>query len=56
MKSKSAQKIKLASFDSLLGLQETVTGDSIVCVTVRLFHTCNCKKVWDATFIGIFWI
>ena len=39
MKSKSAQKIKLASFDSLLGLQETVTGDSIVCVPVRLFHT-----------------
>lgn len=38
MKSKSAQKIKLASFDSLLGIQESTSGNSIISVPIRLFH------------------
>lgn len=38
MKNRSGQKIKLASFNSLLGIQEERTEDGIVLVPVRLFH------------------
>ena len=39
MKSKSAEKIKLTSYDDLFGSSEVTAGEKVVSVPIRLFHT-----------------
>ena len=39
MKNKSAQKVKLTSYDDLFGTNEPVTGEKITSVPISLFHT-----------------
>ena len=39
MKSKSAEKIKLTSYDDLFGSSEAASGEKVVSVPIRLFHT-----------------
>ena len=39
MKSKSAEKIKLTSYDDLFGSSEVTAEEKIVSVPIRLFHT-----------------
>ncbi len=38
MKSKSAEKIKLTSYDDLFGSSEVTAEEKIVSVPIRLFH------------------
>lgn len=38
MKSKSAEKIKLTSYDDLFGNSETAAGENVVSVPIHLFH------------------
>ena len=54
MKSKSAEKIKLTSYDDLFGSSEVTAEEKIVSVPIRLFHTFNsgywmmkkCRRLW----------
>lgn len=39
MKSKSAQKVKLASFDDLFGTEEQTSGEKVTFVPLRQLHT-----------------
>lgn len=38
MRNKSAQKVKLTSFDELFGTEEITTGEKVVSIPIRLFH------------------
>lgn len=57
MKSKSAEKIKLTSYDDLFGSSEVTAEEKIVSVPIRLFHTFKdhpfrywmmkkCRRLW----------
>lgn len=58
MKSKSAEKIKLTSYDDLFGSSEVTAEEKIVSVPIRLFHTSSktihsgywmmkkCRRLW----------
>ena len=38
MRSKSAEKVKLSSFDDLFGKEETVSGEVVTSVPIDLLH------------------
>ena len=53
MRSKSAEKVKLSSFDDLFGKEETVSGEVVTSVPIDLLHPfkntrfmCRTMKKW----------